>query len=259
MPVSNVFYHGRYSVTNEQWKIIEPLLPKPKSTGRPCLNPRTVFNAVLWILGSGAAWRDLPTEFGLWNSIYKKFRCWIEQGVFEKILQSLVAECQNYCLIEIDSTICKAHQHSAGARKILGKQNIGVSRGGKTTKIHALVNENFQLVALELSSGNLHDSEMAIKLLSKITLVGKKVLADKAFCSEEIRDYIFQQKAISCIPDKSNAVRRHDFDKELYKSRNIIERFFQRIKNFRHIATRYDKLSICFLNFVILAAIQIQI
>ncbi|MBR5913841.1 MAG: IS5 family transposase [Selenomonadaceae bacterium] len=257
--MSNTFYHGRYSVTNEQWKIIEPHLPKSKSTGRPCLNPRTVFNAILWILGSGAAWRDLPTEYGNWNSIYHKFRQWLEQGVFERILQSIVSECQNYYLIEIDSTFCKVHQHAAGARKILGNQNIGVSRGGKTTKIHALVNEYFQLVALELSSGNLHDSEMAIKLLSKITLVGKKVLADKAFCSEEIRDFIFQQKAVACIPDKSNAVRRHDFDHELYKSRNIIERFCQRIKNFRHIATRYDKLSICFLNFVTLAAVQIQI
>ena len=51
----------------------------------------------------------------------------------------------------------------------------------------------------------------------------------------------------------------HDFDKDLYKARNIIERFFQRIKNFRHIATRYDKLSICFQNFVTLATIKIQI
>ena len=92
----NTFYHGRYSVTNEQWKIIEPLLPTAKSTGRPGLNPRTVFNAILWILSSGAAWRDLPKEFGRWNSVYKKFRNWAEQGVFEKILTSFVSECQNY-------------------------------------------------------------------------------------------------------------------------------------------------------------------
>ena len=105
---------------------------------------------------------------------------------------------------QLDSTFCKAHQHATGARKILGNQNIGVSRGGKTTKIHALVNEHFQLIGVELSGGNVHD--MAIKLLSKVTLVGKKVLADKAFCSEEIRNFIFQEKATACIPDKSNAV-----------------------------------------------------
>ena len=110
-----------------------------------------------------------------------------------------------------------------------------------------------------MSGGNVHDSLMAIKLLSKVTLEGKKVLADKAFCSEEIREYIDSQKATACIPDKSNAVVTHEFDEELYKSRNIIERFFNRIKNYRHISTRYDKLSVCFLNFVLLAAVMIQI
>ena len=79
---------------------------------------------------------------------------------------------------------------------------------------------------MELSGGNVHDSEMAIKLLSKVTLVGKKVLADKAFCSEAIRNCIYREKAKTCISDKSNAVVKHDFDRELYKQRNIIERFF---------------------------------
>ena len=88
---------------------------------------------------------------------------------------------------------------------------------------------------------------MAIKLLSKVTLVGKKVLTDKAFCSEEIRNFA------ACIPDMSNAVVIHEFDEQLYKTRNIIERFF------RHISTRYDKLSVCFFNFVLLAAVMIQI
>lgn len=235
MLMSSSFYH---TITDSQWKIIEPHLPKAKNTGRPRLNSRTVFNAILWVLESGAKWRYIPKEFGNWNSIYHKFRQWCDEGIFDKILKSLVDSCRKYFLIEMDSTFCKVHQHAAGARKILGKQNIGVSRGGKTTKIHALVNENFQLITFELSGGNIHDSEIAIKLLSKITLAGKKVLADKAFCSEEIRNYISQHEAVSCIPDKSNSVHLHGFDKELYKALNIIERFFQRIKNFRHIATR---------------------
>ena len=196
---------------------------------------------------------------GNWNSIYHIFRKWIDWGVFEKILQSLVENSRKYFLVEIDSTFCKVHQHAAGARKILENQNIEVSRGGKTTKIHALVNEHSQLVGISLSGGNVHDSEMAIKVLSKVTLEGKKILADKGYCSEEIRNFISQEKAEVCIPDKSNAVVIHNFDKELYKSRNIIERFFQRIKNYRHVATRYDKLSNCFLNFIILAAVMIQI
>ena len=80
---------------------------------------------------------------------------------------------------------------------------------------------------------------------------GKKVLADRAYSSSFIRTFIEQQKATVCIPDKSNFKVTHDFDKELYKSRNIIERFFQRIKNYRHIAFRFDKLSCLLFEFCI--------
>ena len=257
--MSYAFYHGRYSVSNVQWKIIEPFLPPSKFGGRPALNSRTVFNAILWILGSGAAWRDLPKEYGNWNSIYHVFRRWIEVGVFEKIFRALVDDCREYYLVEIDSTFCKVHQHAAGARKVLGNQEIGISRGGKTTKIHALVNENFQLLQIFLSGGQVGDNKVAIKLFGDLNIEGKNILGDKAYGSKKFRVFIAEHNASACIPDKSNAVEIHDFDKELYKARNIIERFFNRIKNFRHIATRYDKLSICFLNFALLASVMIQI
>ena len=257
--MSNSFYHERYCLTKTQEEIIKPLLPKAKSTGRPALNPLVVFNAILWILSSGAAWRDLPPHYGNWNSIYHKFRQWYAQKVFDNILKALVADTDKYLLVQIDSTFCKVHQHVAGARKILGNQAIGISRGGKTTKIHALVTENFQLIELLLSGGQIHDSECAIDLLSKVNLDGKTVLGDKAFCSAHIRDFVQSQKAKVCIPDKINSLIKHDFDCELYKARNIIERFFLRIKNHLHIATRYDKLLSCFENFVLLAAIMIQI
>ena len=171
--------------------------------------------------------------FRNWNSIYHKFRAWYNDGVFEKILQSLVDDCLKFYLVEINSTFCKVHQRSTGARKIFGNQNIGVSRGGKTTKIHALVNEHFRLISVDLTGGNIHDSEVAIKLLSKVALKGKKILADTAFCSEEIRKYISHEKAAACIPDKSNAVNIHDFDKELYRARNIVERFISAYQKFQ--------------------------
>ena len=257
--MSNSFYHTRYCLTKAQEEIIKPLLPAPKSTGRPALNSLMVFNAILWILSSGAPWRDLPTHFGNWNSIYHKFRQWCAQNVFEKMLQALVQGTKKYLLVEIDSTFCKVHQHATGARKEHGNQAIGVSRGGKNTKIHALVTENFQLIGLLLSGGQVHDSECATELLSKINLEGKTVLGDKAFCSTRIRDFIQVHGGTVCIPDKNNSLKKHDFDRELYKVRNVVERFFLRIKNRRHIATRYDKLAVCFLNFVILAALMIQL
>jgi len=229
MLMSNLFYHERYCLTKAQEEIIKPLLPAPKATGRPALNPLIVFNAILWIMSSGAAWRDLPPHFGNWNSIYHKFRLWCADDIFENILQALIADTEKYLLVEIDSTFCKVHQHAAGARKKHGNQAIGVSRGGKTTKIHALVTENFQLIGLLLTGGQIHDSECAIELLSKVNLNSKTILGDKAFCSARIREFI------------------------------VVERFFLRIKNRRRIATRYDKLTVCFLNFVLLSAIMLQL
>ena len=96
---------------------------------------------------------------GNWNSIYHKFRRWCADEVFEIILQALVANTEKYLLVEIDLTFCKVHQHAAGARKKYGNQAIGVSRGDKNTKIHALITENFQLIGL--TGEHVHDSECA--------------------------------------------------------------------------------------------------
>ena len=90
--MSKSFYHERYCLTKTQEEITKPLLPTPKSTGRPSLNPLIVFNAILWILSSGAAWRDLPPCYGNRNSIYHKFRKWCAEDVFENILKVLVAD-----------------------------------------------------------------------------------------------------------------------------------------------------------------------
>lgn len=248
--MSKLFYH----LTDSQWKKIEFFFPARRRRGRPPLNSRVVLNGILWILRSGARWRDLPECYGNWNSVYHKFRQWIRVGLFEKILRALNFATNKYSLVQIDSTFCKVHKHGLGTRKILGEQAIGKSRGGYNTKIRALVNEYFQLIGVVLTGGQIHDSECAITLLSTVNLVGKTVLADKAFNSEKIRVFIQEQGAIVCVPDKSNAVIKHDFDEELYKQRNIVERFFQRIKEFRHIAIRFDKLDICFLNFIFLSA-----
>ena len=93
----------------------------------------------------------------------------------------------------------------------------------------------------------------ALRLLKGFNLKNKVVLADKAYA--KIHDYLEKQGAIVCIPDKINAKSKHDFDRELYKKRNVVERFFCRLKRFRRIFTRYDKLSIIFAGFILLAMI----
>lgn len=131
-------------------------------------------------------------------------------------------------LLEIDSIFFKVHQSACSGRKY---QAIGSSRGGKNTKVHVLINERIHLLNVVLTGGQVHDSEPAIALLSRVELGCKKILADRAYSCEGIRAFIAEHESVACIPDKNNFRINHDFDSELYKQRNIVERFFQRIKN----------------------------
>jgi transposase len=131
---------------------------------------------------------------------------------------------------------------------------MGRSRGGLTTKIHALVNENGLPLRFLLTPGEAHDTPPARILLDAVQPT-QHVLADKAYDADWIRAMIWERGAEAVIPSKSNRKMPKEFDKEIYKQRNQIERFFGRIKrSYRRIATRYEKTSRNFLVMIKLAA-----
>ena len=107
----------RRALTNGQWRRIEPLIPgKVGDKGRHGEDNRLFVDAVLWLVRAGAPWRDLPKEFGNWNTVFQRFRRWAKKGVWKSIFNVLVEDPDFEYLI-IDSTIVRAHQHAAGAKK----------------------------------------------------------------------------------------------------------------------------------------------
>ena len=112
-------------------------------------------------------------------------------------------------------------------------------------------------LAFLLSSGNDHDSKHAVPLLSQIKIEGSNILGDKAYGAKAIRDYIDSQHAVYTIPPKSDVNDPWFVDWHTYKERHLIECFFQKLKWFRRVFTRYDKLDSSFLAFVHIAAISI--
>jgi len=112
-------------------------------------------------------------------------------------------------------------------------------------------------VRLFLSPGNVNDNTVAIEVLSGVTLTGSVVLADKIYGAADIREYIESQGATYCIPPKSNTVNPWECDYYRYKERHVVECFFNKLKQFRRVATRYDKLSRNFLSFALLASSMI--
>lgn len=117
---------------------------------------------------------------------------------------------------------------------------MGRSRGGLTSKIHAVVDACGLPIGLSLSEGQAYDGHQALPLLSDLPAKAI-VLADRAYDADAIRDMISGQDAFPNIPPMPNRRRRPTFSKYLYKMRNLVERFFNKLKHFRAIATRYEK------------------
>ena len=130
---------------------------------------------------------------------------------------------------------------------------MGRSRGGLTTKIHAVVDRNGLPVRLALTPGQDHDNALATDLLANLK-PRSLVLADRAYDADAIRKLVNEQNAFANIPPKRNRKDPICFSPFLYKARNRIERFFNRMKHFRRVATRYDRLATNYLAAVCLAA-----
>lgn len=117
---------------------------------------------------------------------------------------------------------------------------MGRSRGGLTSKIHALVDAEGRPVSLRLTGGQVHDACEAEALIHAIP-EGATLLGDKGYDSNAIREQATDRNVWANIPNRSNRKQRFGFSPWLYRQRNLVERFFNRIKQFRGIATRYDR------------------
>ena len=117
----------RYEITDEQWSLIEPLLPgKEGDPGAHGEDNRLFVNAVIWVARTGAPWRDLPERFGNWNSVFQRFNRWSKSGVWARVFQAV--QVPDLEALLLDSTIIRAHQHAAGAIQKKGTKR-SVARG----------------------------------------------------------------------------------------------------------------------------------
>src|SRR3989454_7049994 len=113
----------RHELTDEQWSVVEPLIPRSKArTGRPPSDRRLMLNGLFWILATGAPWRDLPERFGPWQTVYHHFRNWRKSGIFARIIEALQIKLDQRGLIDwdlwcVDGSNVRAARAAAGADK----------------------------------------------------------------------------------------------------------------------------------------------
>lgn len=133
------------------------------------------------------------------------------------------------------------------------EQAVGRSRGGRTTKIHALTEDRGRPIAFLITSGNCHDLPAARDLLPTVP-PPRRLLADRAYDANSLRDWLAERGVKAVIPPNPTRKHPHRYDAKAYKGRNLIERMFCRLKDFRRIATRYDKRADIYLSAILLAA-----
>lgn len=239
----------RLMLTEEHWSKLRPIMLQYGIYDKP--NLRTMVEGMLYRMRVGCPWRDLPSDFGSWNSIFQKFNRWSSQNILLDIFKALVQEPDLECEF-IDGSIVKAHQHSTGAFST-EEQAIGKSVSGNSTKIH-MVTDGFGLpIEFEITGGEVHDCKIAPTIIEKLPSADYTI-ADKGYDSEEVREHIRRKASIPIIPRKSNSKTGNtDIDWGLYKQRHLVENLFARLKHFRSIATRYDKLKRNFASMLALA------
>lgn len=150
----------RYELTDHEWAAIKSMLPnKPRGVAR--VNDHRVLNGIFWVLRSGAPWRDLPDSFGPYTTCYNRFVRWRRAGVWGKIMNALARD-RDAAVQMIDTSIVRVHQHACITRN--RRQSMGRSRGGLTSKIHAVVDTNGLPVRLALTAGEAHDNRLQAAL-----------------------------------------------------------------------------------------------
>jgi transposase len=202
-------------------------------------------------------WNQLPAKYGKWNSVWRTFRRWCESGMWEWLLQRLSAQCQwNDIGVMLDATHIKVHQDATRHPLSPQQQRLGKTKGGRNTKLSLLVNLAGLPLSMKLVCGNEHDSKSAIDTLRGF-VKGNFVLADRAYDTNAIRQYIEACGGFAVIPNMPQRIKPFDYDKQIAKLRHKVENTFAKLKRFRRIATRYDKLPQTFMGFLTLAAITL--
>jgi transposase len=240
----------RFGLRNDQWERIKDVLPgREGHVGGTVEDNRLFVEAVLYRFRTGCPW--FTGAFRPLENSPSTFQPMGEKRGFRACFEAVGQRSRQ----RIHDDRCHHRTRSSTQRRSAkknGPQAIGRSRGGLTTKVHALVDALGNPCGLMLTPGQDHDLTCAQPLLENAD--PRALIGDKAYDADSLIDTLNKRAIIAVIPPKANRKVKRDCDFVLYCERNLVERFFNKIKHYRAIATRYDKLARNFLAAVRLVA-----
>jgi transposase len=277
----------RHELSESQYARLQPLLPQPRhhgKAGRPWLSHHTILNGILWILRTGAPWRDLPERYGKWNTVYTRFKRWRRDGTWTGLFATLLEERDRRGQLDhelwcIDGTIARAARCAGGARRRNRRRPrldeglqteveepedhaLGYSRGGFSTKVHLLCDSQGTVVGVHLTPGQRHESRAFEPTMQRVYLPQRRgrrrwparLAGDKGYSYPHIWRWLRRRRIGRVIPTRKDQARDPAFDKVEYRKRNIIERVVGWSKECRRLLSRFEKLAVNYLAFWIIAS-----
>ncbi|WP_085979701.1 IS5 family transposase [Roseobacter sp. SK209-2-6] len=246
--MSNLFW-----LTDEQMARLRPYFPK--SHGKPRVDDRRVLSGIIFINRNGLRWSDAPREYGPPKTLYNRWKRWSDMGVFARIMEGLEAEAADHKTIMIDATYLKAHRTASSLRLKKGGRGrlIGRTKGEINTKLHAVTDTNGRPIRFFMTAGQISDYTGARALVSSLPSADW-LLGDRGYDADWFREALVDKGIKPCILGRKSRDKTIRYDKRRYKRRNRIEIMFGRLKDWRRVATRYDRCPKVFLSAIALAA-----
>jgi transposase len=238
-----------YYLKNATWKKLFYALQT--TPGIHLTNERQVrrfIDGVLYVCRSGCQWRLLPWTYGKWRTVHARFKSWARRGIWRRLFEALQDDPDTEAVM-IDATIVRAHSCAAGYGD-QEEQGLGRSKGGFSSKIHAVVDALGNPLKFSLTGGQRNDITQAPQLLEEFSHAW--VIADKGYDSDPLVMQIIAQQCTPVIPPRKGRKNSRKYDAHWYRERHLVECFFGKMKHFRRVFSRFDKTAEAFLSFLYL-------
>jgi transposase len=227
----------RLMLTEALWGRLAPLLPPQKPrTGRPPLDHRRFLEAGLWLARTGAPWRDLPSELINRRTAWRRLQRWTAAGIWGRIIDALraMAADAGWDAHLLDSSVIRAHAQAAGARRAAGKR----------PPPRRLLDQAPPALRRPRPAGHAppHRRRAPRPDRRRAAVRARRPAHRPAYSAAWLLDAFRRKRIVPVIPSRANQPENPDFDREVYRGRNLVERLVGKLKQFRRVATRYDKL-----------------